>query len=223
MKYIKLILILISLYYCSCLPQKYEIHIGESYYPKSQQLSFYGSSLIAEADTNSVIEIKGVYCARGVFLDRYPIIRIYDQKNGKSFIPLSKGLEYKDGILISIKGKVVKLPITYSVIKKTINYNHLEPISYQVIYDTQEIIKKVNKEYHEIREKLQEQITIEQSKLQLIYEPEWNIWYDEQKNFFIFSSHQYDLMYAADIELIVDADSKTITDLYAREWFKGEM
>ncbi len=223
MKYRRLLLIIIFFSCLSCSARTYKLHIGESFYPKSQQLSFYGSSLIAEADTNSVIEIKGVYCARDVFLDRYPIIRIYYQKNRKSFVPLTKGLECKDGMLISIKGKVVNLTITYSVIRKKLNYNHLDPISYQVIYDSQKVIKKVSKEYHKIREKLQKKITIEQSKLQLSDEPEWNIWYDEQKNIFIFSCHQYDLMYAADIEFIVDADSKNITDLYAREWFKGEM
>lgn len=211
---------LIFLFYFSCSSQTYKLHIGESFYPPDQQMQMSGGSLIADASIDSIIEVMGIYCDSNVFIDKYPVIRIYNKD--RYYIPLSTKLQCPDGMLIKIKGKVIQLSITYSMIKKTLSYHHLEPIEYKVIFNTRKLIKNVNVEYHRIRQKLQEQITIEQSKLQLAENPEWAIWYDEGQKIFIFHSHQYDLMYAADIEFIVDAQTKKIRDVYAREWFKGE-
>jgi len=216
-----LIVILISLICFGCSAQTYKLHIGESFYAPEQQMKMSGGSLIANARVDSIIEVTGIYCNSNVFIDKYPVIRIYNKD--RYYIPLSTKLQCPDGILIKIKGKVIQLSITYSMIKKTLSYNHLEPIAFEVIFNTQKLIKNVNDEYKRIRQKLQEQITIEQSKLQLVDNPEWAIWYDENENIFIFHSHQYDLMYAADIEFIVNARTKKIKDVYAREWFKGEM
>jgi len=203
-----------------CASPSYQLHIGESFYPPSQQMRTSGGSLIANARPDSMMEFTGVYCDQHVFIDKYPVIRLYN--GGKFYIPLSTNLKCPDGTLVNIKGKIVELSVTYSMIKKTLSYHHLEPIDYEVVFNTQKLIKNVNDEYHRIRQKLQEQITIEQSKLQLTEKPQWAIWYDEGQKIFIFHSHQYDLMYAADIEFIVDARTNKIKDVYAREWFKGE-
>jgi len=220
MEYLKLFL-LGSLFAFHCTSQSYQLHIGESFYRPSQQMRMSGGSLIANASIDSVMEITGIYCDQNVFIDKYPVIRLYN--DGKFYIPLSTNLQCPDGMLVKIKGKVIELSITYSMIKKTLSYHHLEPINYEIVFNTQQFITKVNDEYNRIRQQLQEQITIEQSKLKLTENPEWAIWYDEGENIFIFHSHQYDLMYAADIEFIVNARTQKIKDVYAREWFKGEM
>ena len=205
----------------NCASQPYQLHFGESFYPRSQQMRMSGGSLIGDAAVDSVMEVTGVYCDQNVFIDKYPVIRIYD--DGKFFVPLSKNIECPDGALVKIKGKIVQLSITYSSIKKTLSYNHLEPISFEIIADTQQLINNITAEYRRIRLKVQEQITLDQSKLQLADDPDWAIWYDRDGKIFIFHSHQYDLMYAADIEFIVNARTQKIKDVYAREWFKGEM
>ena len=214
MKYILISILLSTL---SCPAQSYKLHIGESFYPPSQAPV---SSLIANVKLNSIVEYTGIYSDKSVFIDKYPVIQIY--KNGKFYIPLSTKLQCSDGMLVKIKGKVIELSITYATIKKTISYHYLEPIEYEVVFNTQQLIKNVTDEYAKIRQKLQHQITIEQSKLQLSDNPEWSIWYDEKQYFLIFHSHQYDLMYAADIEFIVDIQKKKIRDVFAKEWFKGE-
>jgi hypothetical protein len=213
----KCILISILLWTLSCSAQSYKLHIGESFYPPSRAPV---SSLIANVKLNSIVEFTGIYSDKSVFIDKYPVIQIY--KNGKFYIPLSTKLQCSDGMLIKIKGKVIELSITYATIKKTVSYHYLEPIEYEVIFNTQQLIKNVNDEYTKIRQKLQHQITIAQSKLQLSDNPEWIIWYDEERKFLIFDSHQNDLMYAADIEFIVDIQKEKIREVFAREWFKGE-
>lgn len=220
MEYLKLIL-LGCFFALHCATSSYQLHIGESFYPPSQQMRMSGGSLIANASIDSVMEFTGIYCDKNVFIDKYPVIRLYN--DGKFYVPLSTKLQCPDGMLVKIKGKVIELSITYSMIKKTLSYHHLEPIDYEIVINTQKLINNVTNEYNKIRQKLQKQITIEQSKLQLTEKPQWAIWYDEGQKIFIFHSHQYDLMYAADIEFIVNARTKKIKDVYAREWFKGEM
>lgn len=216
-----LILILFSLFCIGCSANTYKLHIGQSFYPPDQQMRMSGGSLIANAKPDSLVEVTGVYCNQEVFIDKYPVIRIYN--DGKYYVPLSAKLPCTDGMLVKVQGTVVQLSVTYSLIKKTLSYNHLEPIAFEIVLNTEPLIKNVSGEYGRIRRKLQQQITIEQSKLQLAEDPAWAIWYDEGEKRFIFHSHQYDLMYAADIEFIVDAQSSRIKDVYAREWFKGEM
>jgi hypothetical protein len=220
MEYLKLIL-LGTFFAFHCTSPSYQLQIGESFYTPSQQMRMSGGSLIANARPDAVMEFTGVYCDQHVFIEKYPVIRLYN--DGKFYIPLSTKLQCPDGMLVKIKGKVIELSVTYSMIKKTLSYHHLEPIDYEIVFNTQRLIKNVTDEYHRIKQKLQEQITIEQSKLQLTENLEWSIWYDEGQKIFIFHSHQYDLMYAADIEFIVDAQTEKIRDVYAREWFKGEM
>ncbi len=220
MENLKLILV-VSLFVLNCATQSYQLHINESFHPPSQQMRMSGGSLIANAPIDSVMEFTGIYCDQNVFIDKYPVIRSYNA--AKYFIPLSTRLSCPDGMLIKIKGKVVQLAVTYSLIKKTLSYNHLEPITFEIVFNTEQLIKNVTEEYNRIMQKLQDQIIIEQSKLQLSADPNWAIWYDGSEKIFIFHSHQFDLMYAADIEFIVDSRTQKIKEVYAREWFKGEM
>ncbi|MDW7680629.1 MAG: hypothetical protein SCK70_08685 [bacterium] len=223
MKYSTLVFIIVLSFQLQCARQSYRIHVGESFSSTSLQSTGYGGSAIAAARPDTIIELTGIYCDNNVFLNRYPVIRIFSTQQGKLFVPLSYRLDCKDGSLISIKGKVVKLPVRYPPTNKTLNYHQLAPLSYNTIMDNQKIIERVNTEYHKIRDDLQTRITIEQSKLQLTANPEWAIWLDEQENTLIFHSHQYDLMYAADIEFIVDVKTQKISDVYAKQWFKGEL
>jgi len=217
------IFLLFVLFLYSCSRHSYRIHPGESYYSPSQQTNFGGSSLISEMPLDSTLLLTGIYCDRNIFLDQHPVIRMYSKTMGKLSIPLTSQLECKDGTVISIKGRIVEIAITYSLIKKTLHYKLLEPISVAVIYETDQIKKAVSNEYRKIREQLEAQITIEGSKLKLSAAPEWDIWYAEHDGVFIFLSHQYDMMYAANIEFIVDKKSNKIRDVYARQWFKGEL
>lgn len=224
MNHLVILLIMLSVIIQDCTHQRYQVHIGQSFASNARLMTSSGSSAIEAASSDTVIELSGIYCDKNIFLDKYPAIRIYSGEQGKQIVPLSAPLmNCSSGNLICITGKAINLPITYSIIKKTLNYHHLEPISFTTISDNQKIIELVNQEYRAIKADLQHKITIEESKLQLSADPEWMIWYDESEKIFIFHSHQFDLMYAADIEFIVDAQKKKIKAVYAREWFKGEM
>jgi len=223
MKKIYIITIIIFLIFLSCSTQIYQLHIGKSHVPVISKNSFRGETIFSATELDSSLEITGIYCETNLFLDKYPIVRIFDKTAGLTFIPLTEKLKCNEGDLIKIKGKIFNLPVQYPYIKKVTFYKHLSAISYELISDTQQLQNKVTQEYQKIRSKLQNKITPKESKLQLKNNPKWRIWYKKSEGLFIFATHQYDLMYATDIEFIVDANSNKIIDVYAREWFKGEL
>ncbi|MDZ7333322.1 MAG: hypothetical protein ONB31_15210 [candidate division KSB1 bacterium] len=177
--------------------------------------------MIARSAPDQVVETIGIYCDSSVFLDEFPVVRIFE--NGRSYIPLSTKLSCPDGMLIKIRGKVIRQSVRYPVAHDSLQYNYLSPLTFEILYNTRQIIKTVSDEYCRMREKLQEAIAVEGSRLQLLPNPSWAIWFDTHKNQLIFHSHQYDLMYAADIEFIFDLRSRKILDVYARQRFKGEL
>lgn len=210
--------VIISILCLGCGNQTYHLHVGQSVFP-SEMVS--GGSLIARSAPDQVVERIGIYCDSSVFLDEFPIVRIFE--NGRYYIPLSTKLSCPDGMLIKIRGKVIRQSVRYPVAQDSLQYNYLTPLSFEILYNTRQIIKTVSAEYRRIREKLQEAITVEGSRLQLLPNPSWAIWFDSHKNQLIFHSHQYDLMYAADIEFVFDMRNRKILDVYARQRFKGEL
>lgn len=210
--------LLTALVWLGCSSGSYQLHLGDSF---SSSVGTAGGSMIAGAALDSVIETNGIYCDSSFSLGQYSVIRVYN--NGKYYIPLSTKLPCPDGMLINVKGKVVQISVDYPATRTTIHYHHLAPMNFEIVFDTRRLIKQVTEEYLRIRTTLQQKITIEGSKLQLAPDPHWAIWFDLQGRQYIFHSHQYDMMYAADIEFIVDANAQKISDVYAREWFKGEM
>jgi len=171
---------------------------------------------------DSTITLNGIYSNTNLFLDKYPVIRGFNEESGFFSIPLTENINSQPDVLLKIKGKITSLPQKYPMINKVSYHKHLSVISYEIINEIKNVKKVVNQEYQEIRENLQEKITLQGSKLQLSKMPGWHIWYKEDEQKFIFAFHQFDLMYAADIQFVVDAATKTITDVFAREWFKGE-
>ena len=216
-KYVSVILLFIM-----CSSKLYQLHIDSSYFafynkPESQNINIF-----SQMDQDSTIILTGIYSNSNLFLDKYPVVRGFEIKSGFFSIPLTESLNYQTEVLLKIKGKVTLIPQKYPMINKVTYHKHLAVISYEIINDIKNLKQVVNQEYQNIRHGLQEKITPQGSKLQLKNVPNWNIWYKENEQKFVFSFHQFDLMYAADIEFVVDAATKTITDVFAREWFKGE-
>jgi hypothetical protein len=216
-KYVSVILLFIM-----CSPKPYQLHIDSSYFASHNKPESQNINIFSQMNQDSTIILSGIYSNSNLFLEKYPIIRGFDKSSGFFSIPLSESLNYQTDVLLKIKGKVTLIPQKFPMINKTIYHKHINVISYEIIAEIKNIIKIVNQEYLNIRQNLQGKITPQGSKLQLKNVPNWNIWYKEDEQKFVFSFHQFDLMYAADVEFVVDAVTKTITDVFAREWFKGE-
>ena len=222
MKQINLIAIFLVLIFLLCLPSTYQLHIGESYRSTVSEHTFRVDSIYSATKPDFSLEITGVYCERNLFLDKYPVVRTFNKQSGFFSVPLTDSINCQTDVLLKIKGKIINVPQKYPMIKKVSYHKHLSVTSFKMISDLYSIKNTINQEYRKIRDNLQKKITPKGSKLQLTNAPEWIIWYNETEQKFIFAFHQYDLMYAADIEFLVDAETERITDVFAHEWFKGE-
>jgi hypothetical protein len=222
MKFHHINFLLVIIFFMTCSPKSYKIHINSSYFASHNESKTQTTNIFKQVGNDSIITITGIYSNSNLFLDKYPVIRGFDKSSGFFSIPLTERLNCQFNVLLKINGKVTLIPQKFPMIHKVSYHKHLFATSYELINDMKKIKLIVNQEYQKIRDELQTKITPNESKLQLKKTPNWNIWYKEDEQKFIFSFHQFDLMYAADIEFVADAATTTITDVYAREWFKGE-
>lgn len=207
----------------ACAGNTYKIHIGQSYFEKAKSDSHQGHSQIEALEVNSDYKATGIYSEEHPFLEKYPFLRTYHPKTGLSYIPIADKIDCHEGALVKIEGRTKKDSIQYPYTKKTHHYQLLEPASVQVLAENRQVRNRITVEYQKIREYIEQQLRIKDSKLRLSPKPSWIIWYDSAKKNYIFTSFQYDLMYASNVEFIVDSKSHQIKSVYARQWFKGEL
>ena len=172
---------------------------------------------------DSTVELIGIFSNKNLFLDKYPQVRVFNKQSGYYSIPLTKNINCQTDVLLKIRGKIINVPQKFPMINKVSYHKHLLVISFEILNDIKSIKRIVGQEYQKIRDNLQNKITPSGSKLQLSNAPDWDIWFNGAEGKLIFTNHQYDLMYAADIEFVVNKNSEKIIDIYAREWFKGEL
>lgn len=206
----------------TCAPRNFSIRIGESFFHSIPQPATSGRSAIELARPDSIIEAVGIYSATLEFFGKHPILRLYSREKGKRFIPLSSPLACPHGSLVRLHGRVIDESITYDWINRTQHYRCLKVLSFRLQADNQKIMAAVNRKYQQLKNELQNRSRIEGSRLQFASAPDWDIWWDEQRNLLIFSSHQADLMYAADIDVVVAASTGNIEEIFVNQWFKGE-
>ncbi len=219
MKHISLITLLLV----ACAGNSYKIHIGQSYFDSVHPGSIKEYSQIESNEVNAEVTGIGVYSEQRAFLEKYPVLRTYHPKTGLTFIPITEKLDCHEGALVKIAGRIQQDSIQYAYIKKMHHYHLLEPVSVNILEDNSKTFNRVIFEYQKIRENIQGQIQLKDSKLNLSPKPSWIIRYDSAKKNYIFTSFQYDLMYAANVEFIVDAKSLKIKSVYAKQCFKGEL
>ena len=222
MKFIRTKFLLVILFVTACSPNSYQLHINSTYSSSYKKSTNKNTNIFSKIQEDSTVEFSGIYSNKKIFLDKYPVFRLFNEQSGFFSIPLTDSLNCQTNVLLKIKGKIAPVPHRYPKIKKLSYFKQLSVSSFEVVNDIENIKRIVDQEYQKIRGDLQKKITPKGSKLLLTHSPDWNIWYKDIESKFIFTFHQYDLMYAADIEFIVDVSSERITDVFAREWFKGE-
>ncbi len=223
MKIFQLVIVYFTCFILSCTSQNYQIHVDESYLSQLSVASKQtGFSYLNQIAADSLIELSGCYDENNLVLEKYPVLRFYNQQTGLISVPISNKLTVNDGALIQLRGMPEKVHHQRAFNKQTSIYFVIEPEQVKEIKSTNKIIKDVTKEYQKIRIKLQNKMRNKGSKLNLSQKSNWTIWYISTHNHLLFLSQQHDLMYAAKIEFIVSLDSGEIVAVYAQEWFKGE-
>ena len=217
---IKIFSLVIFLFACAL--QSYNIHFGENYLPIEHQFALRSTNYF-ETNQDSIITITGIYNESKLLFDTYPVIQMFDKETGYFTIPVNQKVDFPDGTLIKITGRLQSIEKEIPHIKKTKTIDILFLSGADKISDISKIQIMVDEEYLRLMEKIQKEIATKNSKLKLKIKPEWSLWFCESDNIIIFKTHQFDLMYAVNIEFVTDFLKKRITDIYAVERFKGEM
>jgi len=201
-----------------CSNQDYQLHLNESLYYAHKNTN----QIAPLVQPDSAFQISGIYNDNHLFLDQYPVIQVFEKSKGFFTLPINQKLSCPNGSLVQIEGRISILSRKFPYIKKISHYQLITVHSEKFIKSTHPALQIVIDEYQKLKPTLEKSITLRGSKLKLKSNPEWIIYYDQSHHDIFFISHHYDLMYAANIEFILDEKTNQIKDVYAKEWFKGE-
>jgi len=206
-------LILIPLVFSGiCINHNYNLFTGRTFFSKRGLERVFTHRPLEKLEVGSHYQIRGIYSEQSV--------SFYDE--GLWCVPLVRRLRVKEGTLIEVRGEITGCEVPYKTLKKTQIYKCLNPISYRIIFDTEKLKAKVQKEYRKIKESLQSKITLRYSQLQLPPDPKWTVIWCRDSGDFVISARTSDLMYAAEVDFVFDGERKQLKEVYASEWFKGE-
>lgn len=201
----------------------YRMHIGQPFYPFSRPSSarILGTDLLRNRP-DEPIRMRGIYTAPDSGLIAEPMIRTYREVPGLCYAILSASLDVPDGDLIEVQGQIVQregpAPGGHRMVSRAV----LEPEDVAVLHCSSELKQVVQAEYSKLRPWLQEQMTPQGSRLLLPEQPRWYIVRAEADSTYIISARAGDLMYEAEIDVVLAGPAGGIKDIYAVEWFKGE-
>lgn len=202
----------------NCQAHSYRLHYGKSYFNSNSPIFFNNN-----ANEKSRVEISGVFFDKNLLSDKYPLLLKFNQADGLIEIPLNQKLNYENNTIIKLSGRFIDQSEKYPNIREPIISSIFAVEESIQISGTEFFQKNVAKEYEKIMAKLQKKITPKESKLKLKPNSDWKFYFDETTNKLLAVSRQYDLMYAAEIEFLIDTKTQKIIDIFAYEYFKGEI
>jgi hypothetical protein len=202
----------------------YEVHIGQPFYAFNQLFSarVLGTDLLRNRPSGEAVRLSGIYTAPDSGLIPDPMIRMNREDVGLQYVILSRELDVEDGDLIEVAGRIVQTDESIPGREGIRSREVLVPEGLQIIHRSSRLKQVVQNEYSKIRPRLQEQITPEGSHLTLPEKPRWYIVWAEAEGVYIISARARDLMYEAEIDVVMAGPTNRIRDIYAVEWFKGE-
>lgn len=162
------------------------------------------------------IEVTGIYDLKDFRPDSLPVLQWCDSLRRPQTIYLSEPLPASTGSLVRVSGRWLADNAVRSGLVM------LQPIDFQHLATTQRLRDHATSEYQRLRPKLELAITQPQSRLKLPIAPEWQLFWQAQTGALILRLGCADLMYAASIEFVYDFASRTLRQVYAHEYFKGE-
>lgn len=162
------------------------------------------------------IAVTGIYALQYFRPDSMPTLQLCDSLRQPITIYLSERLACDPGALVRVTGQMSA--------EKSARAGQvlLQPVAFQCLAATQMIHDDASAEYQKLRPKLQRVITPPQSRLQLPAVPHWQTFWLAHSESVILRLVCADLMYAATVEFVFDFPSRTLKQVYAKEYFKGE-
>lgn len=201
---------------------RYQLNLDDTYFTphRSPTMSGWGENISRQAEEGTDLQFQGIYAQEPH--GRIGLVRQFDRRRGFSHITLAGALPVEEGTLIQVRGTVVSQNREDIGFRTNGKVKRLRADDYQILYDTKPFRDTAQREYRKIRGKLQKQIALPGSRLQLSPEPNWRVDWCPGEKTFVVAAHSYDLMYAAEVQFIFNQEHEQLKSVYFQEWFKGE-
>jgi len=201
---------------------RYQLNLDDTYFTphRSPTMSGWGENLSRQAEEGAELQFQGIYAQEPH--GRIGLLRQFDRRKGFSHVILTGALPIEEGTLIQVWGTVISQNRADKDIGTNGKVKRLRAEDYQILYDTKPFRDMAQREYRKIRAKLQKQIALPGSRLQLSSEPSWRVDWCSGEMTFVVAAHFYDLMYAAEVQFIFIQENEKLKSVYFHEWFKGE-
>ncbi len=162
----------------------------------------------------------------GVFLYYFyavkemPALLFLNAQDQIEYVLLSDSLNVNIGDYVRLSGNVI--PSSYNLGDRNQTIQMLKASTVELLSPSNLILQNAKNEYLQRRLPLQETTRVANSKLELPEQPEWLMVVDETRSNVIVYFTAADLMYAAEINFVYDRKRGNLTDIYGKQWFKGE-
>jgi hypothetical protein len=220
----RIILAVVSLFFLLCHKNRsYEVHIGQPFYPWNQPsyARFLGSDVLRNQSEGDC-RLQGIYTKPDADLIPQPMLRYFVAGVGLHYALLSTELDAEDGDLVEVEGRVVQREIAMEKIQRVRKEEVLSPESVRIVRRSSQLKGMIQNEYQRIRNRLQQEMTPEGSRLILPDKPRWTIVWQQKDDAYIIGTRFADVMYQAEIDFIWSGEREVLKEVYAVEWFKGE-
>ncbi|MBN1481997.1 hypothetical protein EH223_06700 [candidate division KSB1 bacterium] len=200
--------------------EKPQFHIGQTYMQHHKIGLPHANALDVDQRDNQRT-VQGVYWPHFYATKKYPAIVYPDLQNQLEFVLLSDSLDVPFGDVVRISGAPFDtvLELGYSYTRKVTFFRAQH---FTIVHDTHTLLPLAQRAYQHYKDELKDQAAQPGSKLNWPEKPEWQLFVDERRSKAIVYFSDADLMYAVDVNLVYDLLHRTLEDIFAHEWFKGE-
>ncbi len=201
---------------------RYQLVIGESCYAPRMPpaMSGWGENIAYHMEPGEQLKYQGSYAKEPSAQEG--MVRQFDRRKGWSYVTLDEPLPLEPGTLVEVQGTIVPSMGQFQGATRGAIGNRLQVDKHRVICDTRPLQKQAQKEYHRIRQELQEKISLPGSRLQLLEDPAWRVDWLLGEKIIVLAAHSYDLMYAAEAQFLFNKEDQKLQAVYFYDWFKGE-
>lgn len=209
--------LLLFLYACV---EKPTLHFGQIYMQR-YKIGLPHANALDMSQSENRQAVKGVYWPHFYATKKYPAIIDLDPQNQLEFVLLSDSLDVPFGDVVRVSGAPFDtvLQLGYSYTKEVTFFRAQH---FTIVHDTHNLLPLAQGAYQHYKDELKEKAAQPGSKLNWPEKPEWQLFADARRSKAVVYFSDADLMYAVDVNLVYDLQSRTLEDIYAREWFKGE-
>jgi hypothetical protein len=200
----------------------YNLVIGKSCYaPRMPSpMAGWGENVPYHMEQGERLKYQGSYAEDPY--GRVGMVRQFDRRTGWSYTTLDKPLPVDQGTLVEVQGTIAARERQSNGVGRNILVNRLKVEKHRIICETHSLQEQARNEYHSIRGKLQEKISLPGSRLRLSDDPDWRVDWLMGEDTIVVAAHVYDLMYAAEVQFLFYQEDQKLQAVYFYEWFKGE-